>query len=100
MKIKVIILTIFVILGMIILPTIYKINKTHQEDLILVQEKEFEYYAHKCYKEGKCLNKNITLKNLYDNKYLTKKLTNPITKKYYKEESSINLDTKEIKLLS
>lgn len=97
---KVIILTIFIILGMIFFPTVYKINKTHQDDLNLVVEKEFTYQALKCYKEKKCLDKTITLKNLYDYNYLNEKLTNPTTKKYYKETSSYNIETKKINLIS
>lgn len=96
---RVIPLTIFIILGMIIAPTIYKTHKLHQNDLMRVVEKEMEYQSIYCYKEDNCTN-IVTLKDLYDNNYLTEKLVNPNTKKYYSEESFINLDTKEIKLIS
>lgn len=96
---KVIIITIAVIAGMIIIPTIYKIHENHNNKLLLVVEEEFHYYAKQCYLNDECTS-TVTLKDLYDKGYLEDKLTNPINKKYYDEESSINLDTNEINLIS
>lgn len=97
---KAIILTIVVILGMIIVPTIYKIYTEYNNNLILVVEKEFTYYAKKCFNEDVCKDKIVYLKDLYDNNYLKENLTNPINKKYYSSDSFINLETYEIKLIS
>lgn len=97
---KAIILTIVVILGMIIVPTIYKIYTEYNNNLILVVEKEFTYYAKKCFNEDVCKEKIVYLKDLYDNNYLKENLNNPINKKYYSSESFINLETYEIKLIS
>lgn len=94
---KVIILTVCVIIGMILFPTIYKVYQKHNEDLVTVVEKEFLYQAKKCFHDDECSNM-VTLKDLYEKDYLTEKLTNPISKKYYLEESYINLDTEEIYL--
>lgn len=94
---QVITLTIFIILGMIIVPTVYKIYKNYNNNLILVVEKEFLYQAELCYKENKCSD-TVYLKDLYTNKYLEEKLTNPISKKYYKEDSYVKIESKEIKL--
>ena len=96
---KVIGITIAVIAGMIIIPTIYKIHIEHNEHLLLVVEEEFHYYAKKCYLNDEC-SEIVTLKELYDLNYLEERLTNPITKRYYDENSSINLDTREIDLIS
>lgn len=96
---KVIGLTIAIIAGMIIIPTIYKIHEEHNNRLLLVVEKEFEYYAKECYLNDECENV-VTLKELYDLNYLEDRLANPITKKYYDDTSSIHLDTKEIDLIS
>ena len=96
---KVIILTIFIIIGMILFPTIYKIFKSNTENKIMVIEKEFLYQAKKCYNKNDCTNKTIYLKDLYNKKYLKEKLTNPINKKYYSEDSYVNLDTLKIKLI-
>ncbi len=97
---KAIILTIFVIIGMIVLPTIYKIYVTHNNNLIKVVEKEFLYQANKCYNAKDCKNEVVTLKELYDNKYIIDKLTDPLTKKYYGEDSNINIKTGKINLIS
>ena len=96
---KILVLTIFIILGMIIFPTVYKIYENNNQNKILVVEKEFMYNAKSCYNKGDCESK-ITLKDLYDKKYLKDKLTNPLTKKYYNETSYIDLNTLEIKLIS
>lgn len=96
---KVIGLTIAIIAGMIIIPTIYKVHTEHNNRLLLVVEKEFKYNAKNCFLNGEC-ESVVTLKDLYDQGYLEEKLTNPITKKYYSDTSSINLDTNEINLIS
>lgn len=96
---KVITLTIFVILGMIVVPTIYKIYQNHQNNLELVVKKEFLYQAKLCFKEDKCQDM-VYLKDLYENNYMKEKLTNPINKKYYSEESYVKVKTDEVKLIS
>lgn len=95
---KIIFLTFFIIIGMIILPTIYKVYTRHNNNLIKVVEKEVLYEARLCYKEDKCSEK-VLLKDLYENEYIKEKLSNPITKKYYSEESSIDLKTNKINLI-
>ena len=91
---KVIILTILVILIIIIGPLIYKIYQNHENNLIKVVEEEFLYQAKRCYDADICSNK-VYLKDLYTNNYLEDKLTNPLNKKYYSEDSYVDLDTKE-----
>lgn len=98
-KNKIITYTFFIILGMIVVPTIYKIYTNHNNNLIKVVEEEFKYQAKKCYKESIC-NSKVLLKDLYDNKYIEEKLTNPLNKKYYEEDSYVDLNTNEIKLIS
>lgn len=95
---KVIFLTLFIILGMIAVPTIYKIYKNHNDNLVRVVEQEFLFQAKKCFYEDNC-SKKIYLSDLYKKKYLEDKLFNPINKKYYRDDSYINLDTNEIKLI-
>lgn len=96
---KIISATFFTILGMIVLPTIYKIYTNHNRNLVRVIENEFLYQASICFKEEKCESK-IYLKDLYENKYLEEKLTNPLNKKYYDDNSYIDLEKNEIKLIS
>ncbi len=97
---KAIILTVFVIMGMIILPTIYKVYKMHNDNLIRVVENEFIYQAKICYKANVCKNNVITLKELYDNGYIKDKLVNPLNKEYYGEESNVNIDNLKVSLTS
>ncbi len=99
MKVKVISLTIWIILGLIIAPTIYKIIDNNNKEEIKVVEEEFLFEAKNCYNKGLC-KEIVYLKDLYENKILEEKLTNPVNKKYYKEESYVNLQTNEIKLIS
>lgn len=98
-KNKIIIYTFFIILGMIVVPTIYKIYTNHNNNLIKVVEEEFKYQAKICYKEDKCDNK-VLLKDLYEKGYIKEKLTNPLNKKYYEDNSYIDFNTNEIKLIS
>ena len=99
MKKNSIILTIFIILGMISLTTIYKISNQHKSNMVKVVEEEFLYQALICYNKQEC-NEIVYLKDLYQKEYLKDKLTNPINKRYYNEESYVNVNTKEVKLIS
>ncbi len=97
---KVVIITLLVILGMIVVPTIYKVYKNYNKKLMEVVEKEFVYQAKKCYNAGDCKNKKVYLKELYDTKYMTEKLTNPINKKYYADKSYVDVESLKVKLIS
>ena len=82
-------LTIIVIVSMIAISSIIKINKTHEDNLMIVSEKRITEAASKCYKEGKCLdNSSITLETLYANNYLTNE-SNPLTKEVYNSKSYV-----------
>ena len=81
-------ITIVAIILIILIPTVYNIIKTHNDRLIKVTEKRIEEAAKDCYLKDICKDNKITLKVLYDNKYLEKE-SNPITKEYYNEESYV-----------
>lgn len=85
---KTIIISIIVILIITIIPTVYKVVKNHQNNLYQVVEEKIINSAKKCYYDNKCLNDKITLKELYELKYLDK-VSNPISKEYYNESSYI-----------
>lgn len=88
-KNKVIISTTIIALILIIgCPTIYKVVKNHKRKLYTITEKRIVEAAKKCWNENKCLNKEIILKELYENNYLEKE-ADPVTKKYYNENSII-----------
>ncbi len=97
---KVIFLSLVVIIGMVAVPTGYKIYKNYQNNLIKVVEKEFLYQANNCFYEAKCQDKTIYLRDLYDKEYIKEEMTNPLNKKYYSKDSYINLETGEIKLVT
>ena len=81
-------ITIVAIILIILIPTVYNIIKKHNDRLIKVTEKRIEEAAKDCYLKDICKDNKITLKVLYDNKYLEKE-SNPITKEYYNEESYV-----------
>ena len=81
-------ITIVAIILIILIPTVYNTIKTHNDRLIKVTEKRIEEAAKDCYLKDICKDNKITLKVLYDNKYLEKE-SNPITKEYYNEESYV-----------
>ena len=88
-KNKVIIYTTIIALIFVIgCPTIYKVVKNHNNKLYMITEKRIVEAAKKCWNEDKCTGETITLKDLYNNKYLEKQ-ADPITKKYYSESSKI-----------
>jgi len=98
-KNKIFTYTFFIILGMIVVPTIYKIYTNHNNNLERVIKEEFLYQAKICYKENNCESK-ILLKDLYEKEYIKERLTNPLNKKYYEDSSYIDLEKNEIKLIS
>ena len=79
-----IISSIIIVILLISVPTVYKVVKTHQDNLYKVVEEKIIAAAEKCVYEDKCKNKNITLKELYESKYL-EKVSNPVSKEYYNE---------------
>lgn len=81
-------ITIIAIVLIILIPTAYTILKKHNERLMTVSYKKIEESARDCYLDNICLENKITLKELYDHKYLEKE-SNPITKKYYSENSYV-----------
>ncbi len=87
--------TIIALIFVIGCPTVYKVVKNHQNKLTTITEKRIIEAAKKCWNEEKCLDDIITLKYLYDNKYLEKQ-SDPITKKYYNDNSKI-IKKEEIK---
>lgn len=86
-------ITIIAIVLIILIPTTYNIIKKHNNRLITVTEKRITEAAKDCYLKDICKNEKITLKELYDNKYLDKE-SNPITKEYYNESSYVKINNK------
>ncbi len=87
----IIIITGCLIVLLILIPTIIKINESHNESLMLVSEKKITEAAELCYKESVCTEESVTLKFLYQNNYLEKE-ANPVTKVYYDDASYVKHD--------
>lgn len=84
-------ITIISVLLIIACPTLYKIVKKNHERLYKVSEKYIIESAEKCYLDGKCKKLNVTLKDLYDNKYIKEELIDPVTKEVYKDTIFIEI---------
>lgn len=79
----------------LIVLTIYKINKQHEDKLYDVLYSRIEYASNRCYLEKKCDN-TFTLKDLYENKYLETEY-DPITKEEL--DSSLEIKIKKNKVV-
>lgn len=86
--------TIIIIFGLIIGVTSFKVVNKHNDKLLLVEEKYIIENAKKCKMKKKCNNDNITLKELYDLKYLEKQV-NPVSKEYYSLDAYVTLRNNE-----
>ncbi len=76
------------IIIIIVICTIVQINSDKQEEIYNKTIKTITQASIECVKEKKCKNKKITLKELYNNKYLEKQI-NPKTKKEFNKNSYI-----------
>lgn len=85
-------LTIISIIIMIAIPTTYTVIKNHYKKLNVVVEKRITEAARECYKKDLCSKDKITLKELYETEFLKDKESDPKTKKYYKEESYVDVN--------
>lgn len=92
-KIVIYITTISIIL-IVALPTLYKVIKQNHDRLYLVSEKDIIESAENCYFDSKC-SKKVTLKELYDNKYLEKGMIDPVTKEVYLDSSYVLINLKK-----
>ena len=94
----IVISSIIIIILIIAIPTTYKVIKNHNKNLYKVVEDKIVEKAKACYYDQKCLNEKITLKELYDNKYLDK-VSDPISKEYYNENSYVERKNNKYKFV-
>ena len=80
------------------IPTAYKVIKNHQNNLYQVVEDKIINGAKKCFYEEKCQDGKIYLKDLYALNYL-EKMSNPVTKEYYNDESYIERKDNNFKFI-
>lgn len=81
--------TLLIIFGIVLIASIAKISDYHNEKLIYAMESKVEYAAKRCYLENNCSGE-ITLNNLYERKYLSEEVVNPITKEILNKDMKIN----------
>jgi len=81
---------------LIIVFTIYKLNKKHENKLYNVLYSEIKYKANKCFLDKKC-ESNITLKELYEKEYLSTQY-DPISKEELDSDIKIIIKDNEIKI--
>ena len=94
---KIILIIILLVIGTIICITVYKLNSRHKEKLYNVLYSEIKYQANQCFLKKECEN-NITLKELYDKKYLETKY-DPITKEELNKNTKIIIKDKKIEIV-
>lgn len=92
----IIFITICILTCFIGYKTFIQAKKEHDELLIYALESKVEYKAKRCYLEKKCKG-IITLKDLYDKKYL-EELINPVTKEVINSNTSISYNQDKIKV--
>ena len=86
------ILAIVIIVGC---PTFYKVVKENHRRLYVVTNKLVTEAAERCYYERKCDNPKVTLKDLYEKKYLEEEVIDPVTKIVYDDLSYVEIKEKD-----
>lgn len=97
-KFKKIILVIFLLLLIILIAfTVYKLNERHKYKLYDVLYSEIKYSAKQCYLKKECKSSTITLKDLYEKKYLDR-LYDPISKEELNDNIKIIIKNDKIEI--
>lgn len=95
---KIVTISVVVIVALITIPTIYKAYQKYEDNLYDTVEKKVIESAEKCYYESICQEEKITLAFLYSHNYLDK-VSNPVTKEYYNEESYVERNGNQFKFI-
>jgi len=88
-------IVLVILIGTVATATVIELNERHEEKLIYSMETKIAYYAKRCYLENNCKD-TVTLKDLYDRKYLTDVVVHPVTKEIIDETTTIDYKNKEI----
>ena len=87
---KCIYITILLLIGLIAIPSTYKVVHTHNERLVKNTTKKIEEAAKNCYYNNSCIEEKITLAEIYEKTGL-QPMSNPLTKKIYSENSYVDV---------
>ena len=91
-------ISLIILLLVIVVPGILKVNKRHNDRLLYAVTTKIKEKGEVCYYNKDCSNLTITLKELYELKYL-EEIANPITKEYYNENSYIIIHDHETEFI-
>ncbi len=80
-SVKISIALVCLIIAIIVTGTTLKVNKEHEDKLILVSESRIEYAARSCYLDEVCTGNAVNIGFLIEKKYLDPEV-HPITKEY------------------
>ena len=94
---KLLIIVFSLVFCIILILTLYKLNKKHEEKLYNVLYSEIKYAANQCFLKKDCEN-NITLKDLYDKNYLEIKY-DPISKEELNKNIKIIIKDEKIEIV-
>ena len=83
--------TIIFITLVIGIQSFYKVINKNHDNLYIVTEKLILESAERCYLKNEC-DKKVTLKDLYEKKYLHKQVIDPVKKSLYNENSYVEID--------
>ena len=83
------------LIGTVATITVIELNDRHEEKLVYSMETKIAYYAKRCYLENNCKD-TITLKDLYDRKYIKEVVVHPVSKEILDETTTIEYKNKEI----
>jgi len=76
----------------IVIPTIYKVVQRHQQAIYEVNEKLIIEKAKDCYYKKDCPENKVTLKELYEKKYLKDTIIDPKSKEELNEMSYVLIE--------
>ena len=82
--------TILICIGIIAVPSTYKVIKRHNERLLENTIKKIVEAAKDCYYNNSCIEDEITLEELYEKEGLPQ-MFNPVTKKIYNSKSFVSV---------
>ena len=82
--------TIIAIILIVVGFSAFQVNKAHQEKLYSVMQNKIIGQALRCYNEEQCQETTISLKDLYEKKYL-ETVINPVNSEYVNENSYVEI---------
>ena len=89
------VITLTILIVVVITATTINISEQHEDKQIYAVHSKVEYYAKRCYLEGKCSGE-VTLQSLYDLKYLNEQVVNPVTREVINPSLKINYTDNKI----